>query len=205
MRTLTSLSAILLCAALVPHEMKAQDSSVTVGDNGGHGTSGSGGKHGKDPQHIGVIHDHDHGIQVDSGGYYFVSEQGYQPACVQPMNTTPSSPVSLRTLDGKAADWTLRVRYGTLSLGTVTLQWQQAQPKISIQEHSRSWNHSGTVGGNPGAVSLQADSTIKSGKLSVNGRDYKYKPSTSGTVYFLIHYCPNGQCGNDGAGHPICP
>ena len=115
MRKFTFVAGTLLCAALLPASLRAQDSSVTLGDNGGHGTLGGKGNKGSKKQDdksnvtattrsapIGALHPSDHGFRKDNGKNHDVRETSRVPYCFEAKNTSPSGLYPL-----KGTQWTL--------------------------------------------------------------------------------------------------
>jgi hypothetical protein len=200
MRKLTSLSAILLCAALAPCALKAQDSAVTVGDNSGTGTLGGPGKpKPKVPDHIGAQHIKDHGFEKNNGKNHDAREENYQPVCLDVTGTN----TDLLAYPLKGQQWDLTVAGGGKS---ITLVWPSAQNKSQILITTDPGLLQ-TTGNPPYEVYRTDASKVESATLNIPGVDYKtFTTKDKGKVQFTIHYCKNGQCGNDGTtGKPICP
>ena len=222
MRTLTSLCAVLLCTLLHPWNLKAQDSQVSTGDNGGQlGHPGKkGAKKGRQTVAgigpIGVFHPDSkgngmpHGQHSDYKDHYYVQEKDKTPFCINSVNITPtlangmpgSSQVSLL---GKS--WQLSITDN--SGHTISLIWPNDNNNSEIRidpdlGNNNVWSTSGSVAHHPTDITLNGSSDVNSAVLSINGQPYQNYSSPSGKVTFTVHYCGTQGCGKDQSGKNNC-
>jgi hypothetical protein len=196
------LPAILLCAALIPCGLKAQDSQVTGGDNGGHGTEGHDGKKKKDDgkpepktdamSYLGVQHidPHGYGIRYDYDmSRYYVQEPNHEPYCLEAKGTTTDN----KYYALKGLNWTFTITDGTNNL---TLSGNGLNP-IYI-DSSKLTPPAGSSAPPADEIDESAPSIVASATLNFgNGSaPATFTAFDKGHVKFTIHYCGPKGCPN---------
>jgi hypothetical protein len=193
-------SVLLLCATVVPCELMAQDSQVTVGDNGGMGQTGQGNGKKNGPKkpdaktpadgHIGALHAYGHGFRKDNGKNHDVREGSHVPYCLEATSTDHDNLYPL-----KDAQWSLVVN----SPNGPSIIWPslEASHQVFVQPDASKWASyaSGSTGSYPDQIYLTGNSTVSSATLSVTGsngsttQNFLPDPKNPGHVTFAIHYC----------------
>jgi hypothetical protein len=184
--------------------LKAQDSQVTTGDNGGQGTFGGkgGGKKAPTPKpYIGVRHNDPKGQGIPKGASYYVLEGGKEPYCFEATNTDNNTFYRL-----KGMTWNLVITDSAKN-SDLKLSGGPTQP-IVIAPTADQWPSAPPAGHNnitPDEIDRGTNSTVKSAQLTIGVASPVSFNQKQGLVKFTIHYCDSKNgCGVLSLAHPEC-
>jgi hypothetical protein len=181
---------------MVPSGLKAQDSQVTVGDNGGMGQQGQGdgkkkGALGK-PGYIGIEHDDKKGQGIPNGTNPFVFEGNHEPFCLEAKGTDNDKFYRL-----KGVAWTFTVTDSN-GKNDLMITGNTSNP-IVIAPTTDKWPPNPTAGHNqitPDEIDRPAASTVTQAVLTFpngGGTMQTFNQKSKGHVQFTIHYCDSAN------------